>query len=463
MQNNLTYSIFLKDVKSQIDNIKERSGVISICNQIPNFDLLSNYDNLQKKYPFSAIWDEKDNMSFIALDKCKSITFDGPERFQIAKKFHYENFENLIDINGKYNAALLPKIIYFFSFADDPDTTIKGKNVPNMEAVLPKITIMKVSEETWIRVNIEFNYKKSMRNLFDEFCSIRNKFILPILTKDQDNININISKFDNAFNHSRKYLIRNISKAIQLIDDGQIDKVVLSSRINFKFGNEFNLNTILNKLRNSQHNSCIYAWHRNSQDITFGASPEKLFSINNNDLTLEAIAGTSSSQINKDLLFNSEKNLREHQYVVNYLIECLQKLGINHFQKSDLKVKNFGNVLHLHTLINSSITEVCPFEILKVLHPSPAVCGIPQKIALQWINTLEPFSRGNYASPIGWVDIEGNSDFRVAIRGARYINKEIQFTAGAGLVKDSNCLDEVEEIKLKFESIANQIFLSKIV
>ena len=91
------------------------------------------------------------------------------------------------------------------------------------------------------------------------------------------------------------------------------------------------------------------------------------------------------------------------------------------------------------------------------------VKGIPQKIALQWIKTLEPFSRGNYASPIGWVDIEGNSDFRVAIRGARYINKEIQFTAGAGLVKDSNCLDEVEEIKLKFESIANQIFLSKIV
>lgn len=463
MQNNLTYSSFLKDFKTQIDNIKERSMIISICDQIPNFELLSIYDNLQKQYSFSAMWEEKDNVSFIALDKCKSITLDGSARFNKAKNFHYENFKNLIDISGKYNYASLPKIIYFFSFTDNTDESLDARSVPNMEAVLPKIIIIKDSEKAWIRVNIELNYKKSIRNLFDEFTSIRNTFISPEFHKDKENINMHISKFDNAFNHSKKYLIRNINKAIQLIEEGQIDKVVLSSRINFKLENKFKLNIILKKLKNSQHNSCIYVWNRNSQDITFGASPEKLFSIKNNKLTLEAIAGTSSSQLNKDLLLNNEKNMREHQFVVNYLISSLKKLGINNFQKNDLKVKNFGNVLHLYTLIYSSISEVCPFELLKILHPSPAVCGFPQKRAMQFINTLETFSRGNYASPIGWVDNQGNSDFRVAIRGARYINEEIQFTAGAGIVKDSKCLEEVEEIKLKFESIANQIFLSKVV
>ena len=67
--------------------------------------------------------------------------------------------------------------------------------------------------------------------------------------------------------------------------------------------------------------------------------------------------------------------------------------------------------------------NICPFELLKNLHPSPAVCGYPKNAALNWINTLESFPRGNYASPMGWVDASGNASFLVAIRGARYIQE----------------------------------------
>ena len=463
MQNNLTFSSFLHDVSTQIDNQNLKSGVISICNEIPYFDLVSNYHYLQKKYSFSAIWEEKDNMSFIALDKCKYITLDGPDRFEMAKKFNYENLKNLIHIDQKCNPSSLAKIIYFFSFEDNLNKSINSTDVPNMEAVLPKILIINDSDKSSIRFNAQFNNKKSIRHILEEFWLIRNEFISPKVFQEKENINLKISKFDNAFNQERKYLIKNISKAIQLIDDGEIEKIVLSSRMNFKLENNFNLNTILKKLKNSHEKSCIYAWNRNSEDITFGASPEKLFSINNNILTLEAIAGTAPSELSKDLLLNNPKNLREHQFVVTYLINCLKELKINNFEKSDLKVKHFGNICHLQTFINSSVIKVCPFELLKILHPSPAVCGIPKNNSLEWIHTLETFSRGNYASPIGWVDIKGNSDFRVAIRGARYLNKELQLTAGAGLVKDSICLEELQEIKLKFESIAKQIFLSKII
>ena len=99
--------------------------------------------------------------------------------------------------------------------------------------------------------------------------------------------------------------------------------------------------------------------------------------------------------------------------------------------------------------------------MLRVLHPSPAVCGSPKKEAINWINTLESFSRGNYASPIGWVDSEGNSEFRVAIRGARYIDQNLEFTAGSGLIKGSISNKEIEEIQLKFKSLVKQIFLAK--
>ena len=96
--------------------------------------------------------------------------------------------------------------------------------------------------------------------------------------------------------------------------------------------------------------------------------------------------------------------------------------------------------------------------LLDILHPSPAVCGYPKEKALHYIDIIENFDRGNYASPFGWVDIEGNADFRVALRGARIINGKIEFIAGSGLVKGSICEKEIDEIKLKLASLANLIF-----
>ena len=86
---------------------------------------------------------------------------------------------------------------------------------------------------------------------------------------------------------------------------------------------------------------------------------------------------------------------------------------------------------------------------------------IPKNAALDWINTLESFPRGNYASPMGWVDSSGNASFLLAIRGARYVEENIEFTAGSGIVSGSVLEKEIDEIKLKFESIVKQIFSAK--
>ncbi len=173
---------------------------------------------------------------------------------------------------------------------------------------------------------------------------------------------------------------------------------------------------------------------------------------------MEAIAGTAPSNMNANSLLESSKDLKEHNYVIEYLIKCLKFLDIDNYKKSNIKVKSFGDISHLQTLIYSKVENLCPFELLRILHPSPAVCGSPKKEALDWINTLESFSRGNYASPMGWVDSLGNSQFRVTIRGARYIEGFLEFIAGSGIVKGSLVEKEVDEIKLKFTSLVKQIF-----
>ena len=457
MFDNQSFSEFINNKINQIENLNMKSGLISICTEIPNIDLFKIYEYFLNKYSFSAIWEEQDNMSFVAFDKCKYVSYEGPDRFKIAKNFNNEIFSNLVDFDGNAHNASLSKVIYFFSFSNKVIDEIDNVSVPIMEAILPKILIINDSNKTYLRMNFQFKINDLSSKIVEEYRLIIYEIIQNKDYYKDSSLNFSITKFNSKFNSNKKSLIEHISKGIKLIEDGILEKIVICTRINFILNHKLNLIQILKNLKFSQNNSCIYLWHRNHKDITFGGSPEKLFSIKKNSLILEAIAGSTSETLDKFELLKDKKNLREHQFVVNYLIKCLKKLKINNFEKSKLKVTNFGNISHLHTLIYASIKKVCPFDLLKNLHPSPAVCGVPKNKAIYWIETLEKFSRGNYASPIGWVDSEGRADFRVAIRGARYFNNKIEFTAGSGIVKGSNLKAEVEEIKLKLHSVVRQI------
>ena len=161
-------------------------------------------------------------------------------------------------------------------------------------------------------------------------------------------------------------------------------------------------------------------------------------------------------QIEQLLFFQYYVNLFSNHLSIP-INNLLQNLNINEYKSEKIKVIQFGDVSHLYTEINSEIESICPFLLLEYLHPSPAVCGVPKKEALFWINNIEVYDRGNYASPIGWIDSGGNSDFRVAIRGARFINNEIEITAGSGIVKGSIAENEIEEINLKLLTLAKEI------
>ncbi len=462
MKNNLKFSDFLKGVFSNFDKKGVNSGLVSICIEIPCVDLFDVYEFFIDKYSFSSFWEEDNKMSYIALEKCKYLTLEGPKKFKVAKEFSSENFNNLINLTDESNTSALSKIIYLFSFSENLKKKYCLFDVPGLEAILPKILIIKNKKNCWLRINAHVEGKSSLRTLMEELWSIRDQILNSRNQKSKNSFDYPSSNyFLNSLESSNINLKQLINKGIKLVEEGKLDKIVLASRVKIEFKNKLNLINILKKLKTNQPNTCRYVWRRNSKDIIFGASPEKLFSFMKPDLVLEAIAGTVSSDSNPDSLLESSKDIKEHNYVIQYLIKSLEILKIKNYTKSSLKVTSFGDISHLQTLVYSKIHNICPFDLLRVLHPSPAVCGSPKKEAMNWINTLESFSRGNYASPIGWVDSEGNSEFRVAIRGARYIDQNLEFTAGSGLVKGSIFNKEIEEIKLKFESLVKQIFLAK--
>ena len=111
-----------------------------------------------------------------------------------------------------------------------------------------------------------------------------------------------------------------------------------------------------------------------------------------------------------------------------------------------------ARVQHLRTPITArverragGVSDMDVLRVANVLHPSPAVGGTPSDPAVEWILANEGFDRGWYAGPVGWTDLDGNGELRVALRSALVDESEVQLFSGAGIVADSVAEDELAE------------------
>jgi len=76
------------------------------------------------------------------------------------------------------------------------------------------------------------------------------------------------------------------------------------------------------------------------------------------------------------------------------------------------------------------------------------VGGCPTDEALRRVEALEPFDRGWYAGPVGWVGPDA-AEFAVAIRTGLVHNTTVSLYSGAGIVDGSSPEEEWDEIETK--------------
>jgi menaquinone-specific isochorismate synthase len=72
---------------------------------------------------------------------------------------------------------------------------------------------------------------------------------------------------------------------------------------------------------------------------------------------------------------------------------------------------------------------------------------------MQLISELEPFDRGGYAGPVGWIAADGSGELAIALRGGRIEEKQIRAFAGCGIVAESEPQAELDETELKFKAV----------
>jgi menaquinone-specific isochorismate synthase len=92
-------------------------------------------------------------------------------------------------------------------------------------------------------------------------------------------------------------------------------------------------------------------------------------------------------------------------------------------------------------------------DLADALHPTAAVAGTPRSAAQQLIEQLEPFDRGRYAGPVGWIGADGDGEWAIALRGGQLGSDEITAYAGCGIVAESEPSAELAETDLKFQPI----------
>ena len=211
-----------------------------------------------------------------------------------------------------------------------------------------------------------------------------------------------------------------------------------------------------------QANHDVYRFSFTIGHNTFlGASPETLIRKQQNTIFTEALAGSLPTTQTSTNLQNSQKDRHEHQLVIDAIERTLRPLCHKLDIPETPRLRCLPHITHLQTPIVGTLSKnISILALVQALHPTPAVAGSPQQIALDWIASYESIQRGWYAAPIGWFDSNGDGTFAVAIRSGLLINDQISLYLGAGIVQNSDPDTEYNELLTKQKNILSSIGIS---
>lgn len=252
---------------------------------------------------------------------------------------------------------------------------------------------------------------------------------------------------------------KNIESALKLFAKRQMDKIVLARKTVIEFSEKLNAVELLRRLQKTDDTAFHFCFQPNENHAFIGASPERLYRRNNRKIFSEAIAGTrqrgQSSEEDETLendLLSSEKDLREHRYVLDSVRNSFQKLCMRLDETRGLFVLKLSRLQHLYAKMQGILKRgVSDAALIHELHPTPAVGGSPTNQAISHIAALEPFDRGWYAGPVGWVG-QNSAEFAVAIRSGLVARNKLYLYSGAGIVAGSYADQEWDEIENKISN-----------
>jgi menaquinone-specific isochorismate synthase len=156
-------------------------------------------------------------------------------------------------------------------------------------------------------------------------------------------------------------------------------------------------------------------------------------------------------------LATSTKDQDEHEFAVQSVLASLRPHSRGVVASEVPFTLKLPNVWHLASDVEGVLDDgSTSLDLIQVLHPTAAVAGTPTADAMACIDALEPFDRGRYAGPVGWVGADGDGEWAIALRSAQASpDGVVTAWAGAGIVVDSDPERELLETRMKFKPIVD--------
>ncbi len=241
-----------------------------------------------------------------------------------------------------------------------------------------------------------------------------------------------------------------VSKAITAIENKNFVKVVLSRKITIPI--EINALEAFQRMASSYKNAFCYLFSHPQLGMWMGATPEQLIKFSNNQFETVALAGTQRKIAFKEW---SVKEKQEQQFVTDYILDSLHT-DVQSMKVSSPQTLEAGSLVHLKTTISGTVSSTKnSLQLVKNLHPTPAVCGLPKEAALDFILANEGYEREFYSGFVGlWNALSGGNLF-VNLRCMKVASKEVALYVGCGITKDSNPEAEFFETEHKSMTMKN--------
>ncbi len=255
-----------------------------------------------------------------------------------------------------------------------------------------------------------------------------------------------------------------VNKCIENITNGELIQVVISQRLLRKTcAHPFD---IYRSLRNVNPSPYMFFLDMGNFQIV-GASPERLVSVQNGEITVHPIAGTKprGKSVEEDLeqermLMNSEKEKAEHVMLLDLGRNDVGRVAIPgtvHVTRN-MEVEHYSHVMHIVSHVRGRLTKCTDsFDAMRACFPAGTISGAPKVRAMQLISQLEPNKRGVYSGTVGYISYSGDMDSCIAIRTMLTQNGIAYLQAGAGIVYDSQPEVEYQETIDKMSSLMNAI------
>lgn len=267
----------------------------------------------------------------------------------------------------------------------------------------------------------------------------------------------------------------NVSRAISAMHSSELEKVVLSHPWIQKIDHEVDIKKMFSMLLRKHPSAMVYLWYHPHFGLWLGASPESLLNIESSRFSTMSLAGTIKSKDGVAPKW-SKKEIGEQDIVTEYIKNQLAPLT-SLIKVHPTKNVKAGQLWHLQTKIIGVLdSNYSHSDLIKALHPTPAVCGFPTELAKVYIKENEGYDRRFYTGFLGEINMDAikrrnqnrrnieNNAYNSSLSTTRlFVNlrcmeitgSQITIFVGAGITKQSEPEKEWIEICNKAETMSS--------